>query len=91
MAGLSRTAGAKSMSRISAGIVSVPQPAKPVAPKRPSRFSKAEEAPAACHDCDHAEALAALEEYRRTGVSYSVDQAVAELDRLIAERRARKA
>jgi len=26
----------------SAGIVSVPQPAKPVAPKRPSRFSKAE-------------------------------------------------
>ncbi len=50
-----------------------------------------EEAAAAYDDRDHAEALAALEEYRRTGVSYPVDEAVAELDRLIAERRARKA
>jgi hypothetical protein len=58
---------------------------------KPNRSPGVEEAPAACDDCDHAEALAALEEYRRTGVSYSVDQAVAELDRLIAERRARKA
>jgi hypothetical protein len=58
---------------------------------KPNRSPGVEEAPAAYDDCDHAEALAALEEYRRTGVSYSVDQAVAELDRLIAERRARKA
>ena len=42
-------------------------------------------------DADRAETLAALEEYRRTGVSYSVEEAMAELDRLIAERRARKA
>jgi hypothetical protein len=38
-------------------------------------------------DRDHAETLAALEEFRRTGVSYSIDEAVAELDRLIAVRR----
>lgn len=42
-------------------------------------------------DADRAETLAALEEYRRTGVSYSVEEAMSELDRLIAERRARKA
>lgn len=42
-------------------------------------------------DADQAETLAALEEYRRTGVSYSVEEAMAELDQLIAERRARKA
>ncbi|MCF8504978.1 MAG: hypothetical protein K9G59_08690 [Caulobacter sp.] len=41
-------------------------------------------------DADRAETLAALEEYRRTGVSYSVEEAMAELDRLIAERRAPK-
>lgn len=40
---------------------------------------------------DPAEALAALEEYHRTGVSYSLDDARTELERLIAERRARKA
>ena len=40
---------------------------------------------------EQAEALAALEEYRRTGVSYSLGEARAELERLIAERRARKA
>ena len=32
----------------------------------------------------------ALEEYRRTGESISLDEAMAELDRLIAERRTRK-
>lgn len=57
----------------------------------PDRPSFVEEASVAYEDCDHAEALAALEEYQRTGVSYSVDEAVAELDRLIAERRARNA
>jgi len=39
---------------------------------------------------DHAETLAALEEYRRTGESYSLEEAMAELRRLVAERRARK-
>lgn len=39
---------------------------------------------------DEAETLAALEEYRRTGVSYSVEEAMAELRRLIAERRTGK-
>lgn len=38
-----------------------------------------------------AESLAALEEYRRTGESYSIEEAMAELDRLIDERRASKA
>ena len=51
-----------------------------------------EDRPAVWRDAaDEAETLAALEEYRRTGVSYSIEEAVAELDRLIAERRARKA
>jgi len=57
----------------------------------PNRPSGVEEASVAYEDCDHAEARAALEEYQRTGVSYSVDEAVTELDRLIAERRARNA
>ena len=40
---------------------------------------------------EQAEALAALEEFRQTGVSYSLEEARAELERLIAERRAPKA
>ncbi|MES2033300.1 MAG: hypothetical protein V4466_03915 [Pseudomonadota bacterium] len=38
-----------------------------------------------------AESLAALEEYRRTGESHSIEEAMAELDQLIADRRAEKA
>lgn len=50
------------------------------------------ERPAVWQDeADRAETQAALDEYRRTGVSYSVEEAMAELDRLIAERRARRA
>ncbi len=63
---------------------------KPTIP-RPDRAHGVEEAPAVYDDGEQAATFAALEEYRRTGVSYSVDEAEAELDRLIAERRARKA
>jgi len=50
-----------------------------------------EEASASYDDGEEADTLAALAEYRRTGVSYSIEEAEAELDRLIAERRARGA
>lgn len=64
-------------------------------PKTPSddvRGSGFEEAPAVAWSEDEtAETLAALKEYRRTGESYSIDESMAELDRLIAERKARRA
>jgi hypothetical protein len=56
-----------------------------------TRPGVAERAAAWRDAADEAETLAALEEYRRTDISYSVDEAKAELDRLIGERRARKA
>ena len=37
------------------------------------------------------ETQAALDEYRRTGETFSIDEAKVELDRLVAERRARSA
>ncbi len=63
------------------------QPPKPESGRLPG----VEEASASYDDGEEADTLAALAEYRRTGVSYSIEEAEAELDRLIAERRARGA
>lgn len=62
------------------------------APKPEGEMPGVQEQAAPLFDAeDQFEALAALDEYRQTGVSYSLGEARTELERLIAERRARKA
>jgi len=56
----------------------------------PSRGAGVEEAPAAFENREHAETLAALAEYRRTGISYDAEEVLREFVENVRRRSARR-
>jgi hypothetical protein len=62
---------------------------KPPKPDQ-DRSPGVEEAPAEYHDREHAETCAALEEYRRTGISYDAEDVLREFMENVRKRSARK-